>query len=98
MAGHQAGETLATNNISFNVLEHKLVPEHHLLSEEEAVEVLTKLGMTRDQLPKIRKSDAGIKVLESVHGPIDEGSIVKIVRQSETAEEFVAYRLVTGAK
>ena len=74
------------------------MPEHHLLSEEDSDAVLTQLGMTRDQLPKIKKSDAGIKVLESVHGPIDEGRIVKIVRKSETAEEFVAYRLVTGAK
>ncbi|MGI6471803.1 MAG: DNA-directed RNA polymerase subunit H [Candidatus Methanomethylophilaceae archaeon] len=89
---------MSTNNIPFNVLEHKLVPEHHLLSEEDATEILNELGMTRDQLPKIKKSDAGIKVLESVHGPIEEGSVIKIVRQSETAEEFVAYRLVTGAK
>lgn len=74
------------------------MPEHHLLSEEDSDAVLAQLGMTRDQLPKIKKSDAGIKVLESVHGPIDEGRIVKIVRKSETAEEFVAYRLVTGAK
>jgi DNA-directed RNA polymerase subunit H len=98
VAGQQAGETLATNNISFNVLEHRLVPEHHLLSEEDADAVLYEMGMTRDQLPKIKKSDAGIKVLESVHGPIAEGRVVKIVRKSETAEEFVAYRLITGGK
>ena len=85
---------LAAENISFNVLKHVLVPEHHLLSEEEADAVLQRKGMTPDQLPKIRKSDPGIKVLESIHGPIDEGRVVKIVRKSETAEEFVAYRLV----
>ena len=86
---------MAENN-SFNVLEHELVPEHHLLSEEEAEAVLSKKGVSRDQLPKIRKSDPGIKVLESAHGhPIEEGSVVKIVRKSETAQEFVAYRLVT---
>ncbi len=86
---------MAENN-SFNVLEHELVPEHHLLSEEEAEAVLSKKGISRDQLPKIRKSDPGIKVLESAHGhPIEEGSVVKIVRKSETAQEFVAYRLVT---
>ena len=73
-----------------------LVPEHHLLSEEEAEDVLHRKGITRDQLPKIRKSDPGIKILESVHGhSIEEGSVVKIVRKSETAQEFVAYRLVT---
>jgi len=71
------------------------VPEHHLLSAEEAEKVLSEMGMTYDQLPKIRNSDAGIRVLESIHGPIAEGRIVKIVRKSETAQEFVAYRLVT---
>ena len=82
-------------NISFNVLKHELVPEHHLLSEDEAVAVLARKGISREQLPKIRKSDPGIKVLESIHGPIDEGRVIKIVRKSETAQEFVAYRLVT---
>jgi len=86
---------VAADNISFNVLKHDLVPEHHLLSEEEAKKILTEMGMTYDQLPKIRNNDAGIKVLESIHGPIAEGRVVKIVRKSETTQEFVAYRLVT---
>lgn len=86
---------MAAENISFNALKHVLVPEHHLLSEEEAEAVLARKGMTRDQLPKIRKSDPGIRILETIHGPIDEGRVVKIVRKSETAQEFVAYRLVT---
>lgn len=81
-------------DITFNVLEHELVPEHHLLEEAEAQEVLDKLGITKDQLPKIHKSDAGIKVLEKLHGPIEAGRIVKIVRKSTTAESFVVYRLV----
>ena len=86
---------MAADNISFNVLKHDLVPEHHLLSEEEANKILSEKGITCDQLPKIKNNDAGIKVLESIHGPIAEGRIVKIVRKSETAQEFVAYRLVT---
>ena len=86
---------MATENNSFNVLRHVLVPEHHLLSEEDADAVLARKGMTRDQLPKIRKSDPGIKVLETITGPIDEGRVIKVVRKSETAQEFVAYRLVT---
>jgi DNA-directed RNA polymerase subunit H len=86
---------LAADNITFNVLRHDLVPEHDLLSQEEAEEVLSRLKITYDQLPKIRKGDAGIRVLERIYGPIEEGRIVKIKRKSETAEEFVAYRLVT---
>ena len=86
---------MAADNITFNVLKHDLVPEHHLLNEEEAKEILSKLKVTCDQLPKIRKTDAAIRVLESIYGPIEEGRIVKIIRKSETAEEFVAYRLIT---
>ena len=86
---------MATENNSFNVLRHVLVPEHHLLSEEDADAVLARKGMTRDQLPKIRKSDPGIKVLETIHGPFDVGRVIKVVRKSETAQEFVGYRLVT---
>ncbi len=80
---------------SFNVLKHVLVPEHHLLDPEEADAVLQEMGISKGQLPKIRKSDPGIKILETIHGPIDEGRVIKIVRKSETAQEFVVYRLVT---
>ncbi len=80
---------------SFNVLRHALTPEHHLLAPEEEEAVLNGLHITKGQLPKIRKSDPGIKILETIHGPIEEGRVVKIVRKSETAQEFVVYRLVT---
>ena len=49
----------------FNVLSHDLVPEHKLLTEEEAEAVLTQLGVDRSKLPKIRKNDPGIKALEN---------------------------------
>ena len=88
---------MAAEKKSFNILEHTLVPEHILLSEEEAAKVLADLKLTKDQLPKIRKSDAAIRALErtnTVGHPIEPGSIIKVVRKSETAEEFVAYRVV----
>ncbi|NLI74208.1 MAG: DNA-directed RNA polymerase subunit H [Euryarchaeota archaeon] len=78
----------------FNVLTHNLIPEHHLMSEDEAQQMLSELNITRDQLPKIRKGDACIKVLERIHGPIEEGRIIRIVRKSDTAESFEVYRLV----
>ncbi|MDD2626151.1 MAG: DNA-directed RNA polymerase subunit H [Candidatus Methanomethylophilus sp.] len=86
---------MAAENNSFNVLRHSLVPEHHLLTEEEAEAILKQLKITRDQLPKIKTTDPAIIVLETIHGPIAEGSVIKVVRKSETAQEFTAYRLVT---
>lgn len=82
--------------MKFNVLEHRLVPEHRLLSAEEAREVLAKLRVSMDQLPKMKKDDPVIQVLERVHGPITEGRIIKVTRLSETAGISEAYRLVIG--
>lgn len=86
---------MATDNISFNVLEHDLVPEHTLLTEADVNHILEKKKIGKEQLPKIRRNDAAIKVLENINGQlIQAGSVIKIVRKSETAEEFVVYRLV----
>jgi len=82
--------------LRFNVLEHKLVPEHRLLSPDEADEVLKGLKVTRDQLPKIRKTDPVIRVLEKIHGPIEEGRIVRVLRLNQTAGVSEAFRLVIG--
>ncbi|MCU0852642.1 MAG: DNA-directed RNA polymerase subunit H [Thermoplasmata archaeon] len=78
----------------FNVLEHELVPEHHLLSEKEAEKVLKGLNMTKDQLPKIRLADPCIRALDAMKGPVEEGMVVKIVRRSSTSGESICYRLV----
>ncbi|MDH4123727.1 MAG: DNA-directed RNA polymerase subunit H [Thermoplasmata archaeon] len=78
----------------FNVLEHELVPEHHLLKEDEAKKVLAQLKLTRDQLPKIRLSDPCVMTLDKICGPVEEGQIVKIVRKSPTSGISVCYRLI----
>lgn len=73
---------------------HILCSEHHLLTPEEAEEVLKELNVEKDKLPKISESDPAVKYLESIHGTIPEGSIVKVIRKSDTAGDFVVYRLV----
>lgn len=78
------------------MLEHQLVPEHRLVPDNEAAEVLKKLGITKDQLPKIHRSDPVIQVLEKIEGPIEEGRIIKVTRVSGTAGVSEAYRLVIG--
>lgn len=78
------------------MLEHQLVPEHRLVAEEEAERVLKALRITKDQLPKIHRSDPVIQVLERIEGPIEEGRIIKVTRVSSTAGVSEAYRLVIG--
>ncbi|MBX8641686.1 MAG: DNA-directed RNA polymerase subunit H [Thermoplasmata archaeon] len=82
----------------FNILNHEMVPEHRLLTDAETVKILKKLGITREQLPKIKLGDPAIRVLEATSrekGSIQEGRVVEIRRKSKTADIFVAYRLIT---
>jgi len=82
--------------LRFNVLEHQLVPEHRLVPDEETQRVLKVLRITKDQLPKIRRSDPVIQVLERIEGPIEEGRVIRVTRVSGTAGVSEAYRLVIG--
>ena len=80
-----------------NILLSDLVPEHRLIDDEEAAEALASFGITKDQLPKIKRSDPCIKILEMHRGEeILPGSVIKVVRNSETARFIEVYRLVIG--
>ncbi len=83
----------STSDLSYNP-RHELVPEHHLLSDEEAVEVLKELNVDKDKLPKIKANDPAVLYLKQIHGDVKEGSIIKVIRKSGTAGDFCAYRLV----
>ncbi len=76
------------------ILLHHLVPEHQIVRKEEEEEILRKLKAKKDELPKIRKSDPVLRVLESAYGTIEEGTLIRILRESETAGMSVAYRVV----
>jgi DNA-directed RNA polymerase subunit H len=72
-----------------DILQHKLVPYHVVLSEKEKNEFLKKFKITPDQLPKILNTDPVALYIDA-----QPGQIVKIIRKSHTAKEAVAYRLV----
>ena len=78
----------------FNPLHHTLVPEHHLLSKEDAAKALASMRVGMDQLPKIKRTDPVVQLLERIHGPIEEGRIIRVVRRSDTAGIAEAFRLV----
>jgi len=79
----------------FNIFEHEYVPEHYLVEIEEEEALLKQLKLTKDQLPRIKKTDPAIIALERVlNKEIEPGRIIKVVRQSRTAGVFVAYRVV----
>ena len=72
-----------------NILEHVLVPEFRVLSEEEKKEVLEKFNITEDRLPKILDSDPVVKKIGA-----KPGNMLEIKRASEVALESVYYRIV----
>jgi DNA-directed RNA polymerase subunit H len=73
----------------FDPSEHKLVPNHMILGEEDLKKVLIEYNIEREQLPKIRVSDpAAIAIKAKV------GDVVRIIRKSSTAGKSDFYRLV----
>jgi DNA-directed RNA polymerase subunit H len=81
--------------MELNVLEHVMVPEHHLVPEKDEEKVLKEHNVRKDNLPKIRKSDPCIKVLEEYYGDeIKEGRLIRIVRSNSVAGVSVTYRIV----
>ena len=76
---------------TINVSKHILVPKHLKLSEKEKTNLLEKYDISIKQLPKILKNDPAIKDLNA-----KQGDIIKVIRQSPTAGEFIFYREVVN--
>ncbi len=69
---------------------HELIPEHILLNKEQKEEVLKRLGVTEEQLPKIRKRDPALKLF-NIKAKI--GDVILIKRKDPTGE-YEYYRVV----
>ncbi len=76
-------------DMKIKLQDHILVPKHEVLSEEEAKELLEALGVSREDLPKIKADDPIAKEIGA-----KKGDIVRIIRDDEFTGKNVAYRLV----
>ncbi len=72
-----------------NVLEHVMVPEHQIMSEEEIMQLLSTYKISTEQLPKIYHDDPAAKVIKA-----KPGDVLRIIRISQTAGRSESYRLV----
>lgn len=79
-------------DLRFNVLNHEIVPQHSVLSDDDVPALLAKYDIVKEQLPKIKSTDPAVKVVGA-----KPGQIVQVVRPSPTAGTFTAYRLVVEA-
>jgi len=66
-----------------------MVPEHHVMSEEEVTELLSTYNISFDQLPKIFHDDPAVKAIKA-----KIGDVIRIIRFSQTAGRAESYRLV----
>lgn len=73
----------------FEVLKHRLVPKHEILSEEEKKEIVEKYGGDPYLFPFIYASDPVIKTLGA-----KPGDLIKITRISPTGYRALYFRLV----
>jgi len=74
------------------ISKHELVPEHEVLTVEEADSLLNEFNISKGQLPKILITDAVVKNIKA-----DIGDIIKITRNSQTAGTAVVYRVVVSS-
>ena len=74
---------------AFDLFQHRLVPKHEILSEEEKEELLLKYRVQPYQLPQISSLDPTVKAIGA-----KPGDILRIIRKSPTAGEHLAFRYV----
>ena len=75
--------------LQFNILNHKLVPEHRVMIETEVVEIMKKYNITdKIQLPDISRFDPVARAIG-----LRPGKVCHIIRPSKTAIEANYYRI-----
>ncbi|WP_209675047.1 DNA-directed RNA polymerase subunit H [Methanolinea mesophila] len=72
-----------------NVLEHVMVPDHKIMTEDEVNGLLSSYTITTEQLPKIYHDDPAVKTIGA-----KVGEVIRIIRDSHTAGRAESYRLV----
>jgi DNA-directed RNA polymerase subunit H len=72
-----------------NVLEHVMVPDHKIMSEEEVSTLYSTYNISSEQLPKIYHDDPAVKIIGA-----KVGDVIRTIRISHTAGRADSYRLV----
>ena len=82
-------ETFQIDDLQVNITEHELVPQHIVMDDEQKHELLKKYRIKEHQLPKIQHNDPVARYFG-----VTRGTVLKIIRSSETAGRYITYRIV----
>ena len=74
---------------AFDLFEHKLVPRHQIISDEEKKQLLEQYRVAPYQLHQIKSTDPAVKAIGA-----KPGDILRVIRKSSTAGEHIAFRYV----
>ena len=75
--------------MAMDVRDHRLVPEHRKMSEDEVEELLERFDIEKKNLPRIKSNDSALKQKD-----FEIGDVFEITRSSPTAGETTYYRRV----
>jgi len=73
----------------FDLLKHELVPQFRIMTKEEIEQLRKSLGVRKEDLPWMLKSDPVSKAIGA-----KPGDVVEIIRKSPVAGRSTAYRYV----
>ena len=75
--------------MKIDIQDHMLVPKHEIMTEDEISDEFSDVDYEFKDLPKIKSHDPVVKAIGA-----EPGNVLRITRESQTAGEFVTYRIV----
>ncbi len=81
-------QIISLTQLLINIVEHRDVPKHEVITDEEKKELLQKYYINESNLPNILRDDP-----MAVYLGLTPGEVVRILRPSITSGTYISYRI-----